>query len=71
MANSHPCNGCLYFWNPACNKDSAYAMCLYWEIEDKLRPCKPGPECTVRKDGKINRRRSIDIKYPRGRRDSE
>jgi hypothetical protein len=42
------CNGCAY----NCYVDNTVTCCMYWFMEDKLRPCPAGVGCTVRKESK-------------------
>ena len=42
------CKGCKYYVGIT----SLIYCCQYYEMEDKLRPCPPGKECTVRKEKK-------------------
>lgn len=37
------CRGCIYLGSVGHR-----GCCNYWEIEDRLRPCKPGRGCTVK-----------------------
>lgn len=40
------CKGCKYYVGIT----SLIYCCQYYEMEDKLRPCPPGKDCTVRKE---------------------
>lgn len=52
------CRKCRY-----ASIEGAYlVLCMYWEIEDRLRPCKGGTECTVfKKRSKSKRVVPIEI----------
>lgn len=42
------CVGCIYYWRSSAD----WCMCDYFEQAGKLRPCKPGKDCTVKVVGK-------------------
>ena len=50
----HPCTGCYFF--EGYNRFSA--CCNYFLITGKRRPCNPGTDCVVRRDGKEKNRRN-------------
>lgn len=37
------CKGCFYYRG---SESIGVKMCMYWDIEDKLRGCPPGKDCT-------------------------
>lgn len=71
ICNVHPCNGCIYLYNPSGNRDSSWRMCDYWELTGHRRPCKPGKDCTVKELGKTRRNKIRPQIAPQGRRLNE